>query len=121
LLCGDLPGTENEASYSLRKAANHLATLLRHSALPVLRAGRWNQENPLANQPQPARASASKSTVGTAAWLGCLENLRKLLENWYWKHSYWKHIRAAPELEAAHINAPWPQRYLKVGTGGQRT
>ena len=79
LLCRDLHGTEDEASHPVRKAADHLAALLRHSPLPVLCPGRRNQENSLSNQSRRTREIASESTVGTAARLGGTEILRKLL------------------------------------------
>src|SRR5207245_1921727 len=84
LLRGDLFGAEDEASHPLREAADHLPTILRDSAVPVLRPGRRNHENPLANQSQHALgAIASKSTVGTPAALGGPGNLRKLHCTYY--------------------------------------
>lgn len=79
LLCRDLPRTENEASHPVRKADDHLAAVFRHPALPVLCAGRRNQETSLPNQPRPTREIASQSTTGIAAGLGSAEILKKLL------------------------------------------
>jgi len=66
------------------KLTDHLAAVLRHSAFPVLCAGRRNQENSLANQPWPTREIAPESAVGIAARLGGAEILRKLLLNRVW-------------------------------------
>jgi hypothetical protein len=69
-----------EATPPVREAADPPAAVLRDSALPVLRAGRWYQENPLANRSQPAGKTTPEFSVGTAVWLGGPEILRKLLE-----------------------------------------
>src|ERR1039458_10316710 len=50
---------EDEPPHPLREAADHLPTLFRHSTVPILRAGRWNQEHPLPKQPCGSRRRAS--------------------------------------------------------------
>jgi len=60
----------------------------RHPTVPILRAGRWNQEHPLPKQPRPTGRAASQSTTGTAACLGRAQNLRKLLLTVFRSSSY---------------------------------
>src|SRR5712692_10981544 len=79
LLRGYLSGAEDEAADSVRETAHHLASLLRHSAVPILRAGRWNQQRSLPNQPGPGGTVDPEPATPIPVWLRRPENLRKLL------------------------------------------
>ena len=74
LLRSHVSRTTDEAAHPLRKAADYLAALLRHSAVSVLCAGQWNRKNSLPRHLQSAGNTTRQPTDGDDPWLGGLRN-----------------------------------------------
>ncbi len=73
-------GTKIEAENPVREAAHHLTALLRHFPVPILCAGRRDQNRPHGLQPQFRGRIASESPIGAAPGVGAAEKMRKVLE-----------------------------------------
>ena len=74
LLCRNLSGTADEAAHLGRKVACHLAAILRHSALPLLRLGRRNSAPSLRQHLPAAPRISSGCATGAGSHLVSLRN-----------------------------------------------